>query len=67
MAKVFKAGQLVQFTKDWFDKIKPNVGTVAHRTPPDKNHVWVKFDVTAPPANVLLVPVSKLEIIDEGE
>jgi hypothetical protein len=63
----FKVGQLVQFTKDWSDKIKPNFGKIHAKNPPDSRHVWVHFDVEAPPANILLVPVNKLEALDDGE
>lgn len=62
MNKNFIIGQKVKFTKDWADKITPNFGTVDKRVSKDKNHIWVKFDVDSPPANVLLVPADKLEI-----
>lgn len=62
MTKNFIIGQKVKFTKDWANRVSPNFGTVDKRVSKDKEYIWVKFDVEAPPANVLLVPVDKLEI-----
>lgn len=65
--KKFKPGNMVQFTKNWFDKVTPNFGVVDHKPSNNKNCIWVKFDVPSPPANVLLVPIDQLELVDEGE
>lgn len=61
---MFKNKEKVKFVKEWADKIKPNTGFVYISddiTPPPEGHVWVHFEVAAPPANVLLVPLNKLE------
>jgi len=61
MNKIFKIGEQVKFVKEWEDKVKPNVGLVDKRVSKDPRFIWVKFDVPSPPANVLLVPVDKIE------
>jgi len=64
MNKNFKIGEEVRFVKEWADKVKPNVGKIDKKVSKDPKYVWVKFDVEYPPANVLLVPVDKIESND---
>jgi hypothetical protein len=59
--KVFRIGERVRFTADWAEKITPNFGVVSDKKSKDPKCIFVKFDVEAPPANILMVPVDKLE------